>query len=151
MPISNKKKALIHVAKAKVGMSETEYRAMLESVGVTSSTGLNAVKFDLVMEHFKKLGFKSKKRVRKPTGPVNSKGRLLGKIDAILAELGLKRGYVDAIARNMFGVDVVSWCDAHQLHKIVAALTYHQKRKMRFIKCNDSSGNCAEKRGAKNK
>jgi len=155
--INNKKKALIHVAKAKVGMSETEYRAMLASVGVTSSTGLNTVKFDLVMEHFKKLGFKSKGRRSKAegrrgkVGPVSSKDRLLGKIDAIRAELGLQRGYVDAIARNMFGIDVYVWCNAHQLHSIVAALTYHQKRKRRFMKCNDSGGNFAEKRGTKNK
>jgi len=151
MPIDNKKKALIHVAKAKVGMSETEYRDMLASVGVKSSKDLNAARFDMVMKHFKKLGFKSRKQGKKSTGPSNSKDRLLGKIDAILADLGLKRGYVDAIARNMFGIDVASWCDAHQLHKIVAALTYHQKRKRRFIKCNDISGNCSEKRGTKNK
>ncbi len=130
--INNKKKALIHVAKAKVGMSEMEYRDMLASVGVTSSKDLNVAKFDVVMEHFKKLGFKSKRNPSDKTprqGPVSSKDRLLGKVDAILADLGLKRGYADAIARNMFGIDMMSWCDAHQLHKIVAALSYHQQRK----------------------
>ncbi len=131
--ISNKKKALIHVAKAKVGMSETEYRDMLAGVGVTSSKNLNQAKFDKVMAHFKKLGFKSRKRAQKPIGPISSKDRLLKKIDAILADLGLKRGYVDAIARNMFGIDVVSWCDANQLHKIVAALMYHQKRRKKAV------------------
>ena len=133
MAISNKKKALIHVAKAKVGMSEVEYRDMLAGVGVKSSKDLNAVKFDVVMGHFKKLGFTrtSPKGYAGQGGAarsLSSKDRLLGKIDAIRADLGLKRGYVDAIARNMFGVDVVSWCNAHQLHKIVAALSYHQKR-----------------------
>jgi phage gp16-like protein len=135
MPIDNKKKALIHVAKSKVGMSETEYRDMLAGVGVESSKNLNQAKFDKVMAHFKKLGFKKRKAQRQKAegrrgkaGPVSSKDRLLKKIDAILADLGLKRGYVDAIARNMFKIDVVSWCDAHQLHKIVAALSYHQRR-----------------------
>ena len=129
--INNKKKALIHVAKAKVGMSEVEYRDMLASVGVTSSKDLNVAKFDLVMKHFKNLGFISKKNSSSATprkGPTSSKQRLMGKVDAILADLGLKRGYADAIARNMFGIDMMSWCDAHQLHKIVAALSYHQKR-----------------------
>ena len=148
MTINNKKKALIHVAKAKVGMSEVEYRDMLAGVGVTSSKDLNFAKFEMVMGHFKKLGFKRRTHAS-PThaspkasgfakatqdktqgkGPVSSKDRLLGKIDAIRADMGLQKGYVDAIARNMFGVDVYAWCNAHQLHKIVAALSYHQKRK----------------------
>lgn len=131
--INNKKKALIHVAKAKVGMSEVEYRDMLAGVGVTSSTDLNFAKFEMVMKHFEKMGFTR----ASPKGyagqarkvPVSSKDRLLGKIDAIRADMGLQRGYVDAIARNMFGVDVYAWCNAHQLHKIVAALSYHQGRK----------------------
>lgn len=133
MLIDNKKKALIHVAKAKIGMSEVEYRDMLASVGVESSKDLNHAKFDLVMKHFKKLGFTRASpkgyagQARK--GPASSKDRLLGKIAIMAADMGLKKGYVDAIARNMFGVDLYAWCNAHQLHKIVAALTYHQKRK----------------------
>lgn len=133
--INNKKKALIHVAKAKVGMSETEYRDTLAGVGVASSTDLNAATFDLVMKHFEKMGFVSNGKSRKSKNPKTafqnpkSKDRLLGKIDAIMADMGLQKGYVDAIARNMFGVDVYAWCNAHQLHKIVAALMYHQKRK----------------------
>jgi len=135
MAISNKKKALIHVAKAKVGMSETEYRDMLAGVGVKSSTDLNAAKFDVVMKSFEKLGFVSRGKSRRSINPKSkiknhkSKDRLLGKVDAIRADMGLQRGYVDAIARNMFGVDVYAWCNAHQLHKIVAALMYHQKRR----------------------
>jgi len=135
MLIDNKKKALIHVAKAKVGMSEVEYRDMLAGVGVTSSTDLNFAKFEMVMKSFEKLGFASRTKKRKPLNPHSafrnpkSKDRLLGKIDAIRADMGLQRGYVDAIARNMFGVDVYAWCNAQQLHKIVAALSYHQKRR----------------------
>ena len=89
----------------------------------------------MVMKHFEKLGFQGRGRRQKAEGrrgkaePVSSKDRLLGKIDAIMADMGLKKGYVDAIARNMFGVDAYRWCNAHQLHKIVAALSYHQKRK----------------------
>ncbi|MDY6789706.1 MAG: regulatory protein GemA [Thermodesulfobacteriota bacterium] len=142
MPISNKKKALIHVAKAKIGMSETEYRDMLAGVGVASSKELNAAKFNLVIKHFYKLGFKRQKakgRRKQAVGPVSSKDRLLGKVDAILADLGLKRGYADAIARNMFGIDAASWCNAHQLHKIVAALMYHQKRNKTAQKMHDDA------------
>ena len=135
--INNKKKALIHVAKAKVGMSEVEYRDMLAGVGVTSSKDLNFAKFEMLMKSFEKLGFKRRRGTHaSPKGyagqgaqGLSSKDRLLGKVDAIRADMGLQKGYVDAIARNMFGVDVYAWCNAHQLHKIVAALTYHQKRR----------------------
>lgn len=125
--ISNQKKAVIHIAKAQTGMTEEEYRDLLSSVGVASSKDLNPVKFDIVMKCFEKMGFKRKKSKRN-RNPAPSKDRLLGKITAMCADLGLKQGYVDAIARNMFGVDLVAWCDAEQLRKIVAALMYHKKR-----------------------
>jgi phage gp16-like protein len=33
------------------------------------------------------------------------------------------------MAKKMFKIDRVDWCKPDQLHKIVAALSYHQKRK----------------------
>lgn len=124
MAISNKQKALIHIAKQRVGMSDAEYGDLLAGFGVASSRELNRAKFDQVMRHFKKLGFHRSSKLKAQS----SKDKLLGKIEAIRAEMKLTRGYVDAIARNMFGIDVFVWCSAEQLHKIVAALTYHQRR-----------------------
>jgi phage gp16-like protein len=49
-------------------------------------------------------------------------------VDAILESLNLTRQYADAIARQMFKVDLVAWCNPHQLQKIIAALTYHTGR-----------------------
>lgn len=132
--ITKGQKALLHIAKAQVGMTEDEYRDLLQSVGVSSSAdpGFSKVKFDQVMKHFKKLGFRRKAAKSTGQGPgargLKSKEKLLGKVDAILNDLGLKRGYADSIAQNMFGVDLVNWCDADQLYKLVAALTYHQNR-----------------------
>lgn len=141
--ITKGQKALLHIAKAEVGMTEEEYRDLLKSVGVESSADpkFNRAKFDQVMKHFKTLGFKKRlpRRPSKGETPRNDRGaqgvkgvkskeKLLAKIDAILNDLGLKRGYADSMARSMFGVDFVSWCDADQLYKITAALTYHQNR-----------------------
>jgi len=125
--ISNSKKAVIHIAKAQTGMTEDEYRALLSSVGVASSKDLIPLKFDIVMKRFGKMGFKRKKS-KKRGAPATSKTRLLGKITAMCIDMGLKQGYVNAIARKMFGVDLVAWCDADQLRKIVAALMYYKKR-----------------------
>jgi len=123
--ISNSKKAVIHIAKAQTGRTEEEYRAMLSRVGVASSKDLTPAKFETVMREFKKLGFKMKAKCSKP---INSKQRLLGKIKMLSAAMGLSHKYADGIARKMFGVDLVAWCDADQLRKIVAALMYHKKR-----------------------
>ena len=102
--ISNKQKALIHVAKAQVGMSEEEYRAMLLGFGVSSSKDLQYRQFDGVMKRFEGLGFKGKKVRRAEGEKVGSKEKLTGKIRAICAEMGLTPRYVNAIAKNMFGV-----------------------------------------------
>lgn len=127
--LSNKQKALIHVAKAKTGMTDPEYRAMLSSVGAGSSVDLDWRGFKVVMERFKALGFKPQlkaqsSKLKAPT----SKEKLLGKIDAILAGLGLPRRYAETMAKTMFDLDLLQWCNAGQLHKLVAALTYHQQR-----------------------
>jgi len=122
--ISNKKKAVIHVAKAQTGMSEVEYRDMLGSFGVASSTDLSPAKFELVMKHFEALGFKRKGKPRKP---MTSKAGLTGKIKALIIVMDLTEAYADGIARRMFGVDKYIWCDADQLRKITAALMYRKK------------------------
>lgn len=59
------------------------------------------------------------------------KGRLLKKIEALLAEAGRPWTYAHSMARRMFSIECVQWCKAHQLHKIVAALMYDAKRQGR--------------------
>jgi len=127
--INNKQKALIHVAKSKVGMTDPEYRDLLASFNVTSSKNLTHAKFDALIKHFQSLGFK--KKPGKPyqrLHPIGSKERLLYKVEKQIIQMNLSWKYVDGMAKKMFGVDRVIWCLPSQLHAIVAALTYHQKR-----------------------
>ena len=126
--ISNKKKAVIHIAKAQTGMTDEEYRDLLGSVGVASSKDLNAAKFELVMKQFEKLGFKRRKK-SKSRQPVSSKDRLLRKIRDLSAEMGLDHKYADGIAQKMFKICLCAWGDADQLRRIVAAMMYHKKRR----------------------
>lgn len=58
MTLTNKQKAILHVAKGKLHMSDRNYRAALVHVaGVTSSTELDKAGFDAMMGLFEYLGF----------------------------------------------------------------------------------------------
>lgn len=123
--LNNKQKAVIHVAKAKVGMTEDEYRALLSSFGVDSSNYLDVKSFQIIMNHFEKLGFKSTFAQNRSK---SSRTRLLGKVVAIKTAMQLTDIYINAIVQRMFKVDSYKWLDADQLHKLVAALTYYQRK-----------------------
>jgi len=133
--IGNREKALIHVAKSQLKMSEEDYRAVLASVGAASSTELNPVQFDEVMRKFKSYGFvpagaarsRRRKANRPPAG--DPRAPLLRKIAAILADTGLTDAYVDGISKKMFGIDRYGWLNQEQLWKVVAALSVYVKRK----------------------
>lgn len=58
--ITNAQISLIHVAKARLGLSDDDYRAaLMNHGGVTSSRDLTAAGFDALMRHFAKSGFQS--------------------------------------------------------------------------------------------
>lgn len=59
---SRKQLALIHVAKARVGMTEEDYRSMLYGVGVESSRDLTRAQFDELIRRFEALGFQARGR-----------------------------------------------------------------------------------------
>lgn len=132
--IGNREKAVLHIAKQKLGMSEEAYRDMLGSVGCTSSTELTQPTFEELMERLRAAGFESrggdhgKRKSGMHRAAAASRDRMLSKIGAILADLGLPWSYADGTADRMFGVEKVRWCQPEQLHKVVAALSYHQKR-----------------------
>jgi phage gp16-like protein len=131
--IGNKEKALVHVAKQKLGLSDEDYRAILASVGVSSSKELNHVQLDEVMRRFHSGGFRpiNKFRRRKVSDP---KAPLLRKIAAILGATGLTDAYVNGMAVKMFGVQSYLWLDVEQLWKVVAALSIYVKRKKKRTK-----------------
>jgi len=59
MPISRNQKALLHVAKAKLRLSDELYRsALVQIAGVTSSTELEREGFEAVMGFFEYCGFR---------------------------------------------------------------------------------------------
>ena len=120
------KLAVIHVAKAQTGMTEEAYRELLASFGHTSSKELTDAEFADVMKHFETLGFVSTSRRFKYA---SSKQRLKAKVEAIRNDMGLTDKYINGMVRRMFERKPWQWCSADELRRLVAALTYHQKRK----------------------
>lgn len=60
MALTHKHYSVIHVAKAQLGLSDANYRAILMGVaGVDSSTELSDAGFEAVMFRFQELGFAS--------------------------------------------------------------------------------------------
>lgn len=137
--IGNGEKAVIHVAKAKLGMTEDEYRDLLGSVGVLSSVELTHRMFDQIMEKMERAGFQRSDKAWKPLHksarasgmhrrPPADKEAMIRKIEAILTELKLEWSYADGIAIKQFGVEKLAWCDAEQTHKVLQALAVYQRR-----------------------
>ena len=130
--IGNKEKAVVHIAKQQLGMTEEEYRAALLKFGVASSKNLTFYQYEGFLQKLKADGFVLKNQQKGIYGhhPRASWDRapLLKKIGALLVGMKLTWSYADGIARRMFKVDCVSWCVPDQLHSIVAALEYKRRR-----------------------
>ncbi|MER2558846.1 MAG: regulatory protein GemA [Candidatus Competibacter denitrificans] len=125
---------LIHIAKKQMAWDENTYRAILERItGKASAAELNAQQRNAVIDEFVRLGWKIKshKSHRKPGAVPEDRQRLVWKIGAYLADAGRVWAYADGIARRVCKVDSVRFCTPEQLHKIVAALEYDQKRRQR--------------------
>jgi len=125
--------AKIHIAKKQLGMDDATYREMLLNVtGLQSAADLNSKQRWAVITHLKARGFRSRHDSAKSSGMNRTtaarRSPLLSKIGAILADLRLPWAYADGMAKRMFGVDKVRWLRPDQLHKLTAALIYHQKR-----------------------
>lgn len=143
MPDIDQKRGLqlIHIAKSQLGMDDETYRAMLSTVaGVKSAKDLDGAGRDKVLQHLKRCGFKPK---AKPDSagrnkhvkdrPNNYSGDVRGnqikKIEALLADAGRPWSYAAGLAKKMFKVDALEFCDPDHLQKLIAALVYDQKRR----------------------
>lgn len=102
------------------------YRAILvKHFGVMTSTALNATEVDHLLSIFRGLGWKEFSD--EPTWS-GDKAPLGKKISAMRYQNKLSWNYIHAIAKRMFGIDRVQFCDVNQLRAIVSALSVQQKR-----------------------
>ena len=131
--------AQIHIAKSQLGMAEESYRDILWTVArVRSAADLDYAGRKAVLDHLKACGFKAQKSTKKVSSDtrwawVNNaapdRQAMLRKIAVVLKDANREKTYVDAIARQMFGVDLVEFCRPDQLHRIVSALEFDRRRR----------------------
>ncbi|QLG90914.1 regulatory protein GemA [Pseudomonas yamanorum] len=135
MSTRNLQLSKIHIAKKDLGLDDETYRALLVRVaGVRSAKDLNPRQTGAVLAEFARLGWESapaKKQGRKAPKAPSDRAKLVGKIEAFLAEAKRSWAYADGMAMRMFKVERVEWLDPGQLQKIVAALTYDARRHAR--------------------
>lgn len=133
MKISKGKLALIHTAKARLGLDEDSYRSLLlESGGVTSAKELDIRGFELLLERFAELGFQTSKAQRifgRRTGMAtpdqveyirNLWVQYIGKEDDVSLNHWLE---------NSFGITALRFADLPTAGKAITALKSMTKRR----------------------
>ena len=123
--------ARIHLGKKQVGLDDEAYRDLLKSLtGKISAAALNFRERNQVITALETLGAKSPAKAfpGRPAPQRGGKDALIQKIEAQLTEAKRPWAYAHAMAKRMFQVDQVHWCDADQLRRIVAALNYDARR-----------------------
>ncbi|MHB1273639.1 MAG: gp16 family protein [Rhodanobacter sp.] len=133
----NRELAAIHVlASKRLHLDRDTYVALLQRVGnVVSSADLDHRGRATVLDELRRLAGEGQQQMRNavslPDAPQNVRDELaamVGKIGAILAEVDKSWAYAHGIAKRMFHTQRVEWLRPDQLHKLVAALSYAQKR-----------------------
>jgi len=123
----------IHIAKQQLGMDDHSYRCLLARIsGVSSSKDLSTQQASSVLKEFERLGWKPRPS-NKATGKPRNFDKLpnqIKKIEALLADMKLPWAYANAVARQMFRVQQVTWLrKSQQLDAIIAALHVEQEKR----------------------
>ncbi len=122
--------AAIHAAKRDLGLDDETYRAAIWAIcRAKSSADLDEPARRRLLDHFRSLGWKSKRKSR--PRPSQDREALVGKVRAMLHGMDLPDEYADGMSKKMFHVERYEWCNPDQLHRLVAALEYHRRRSQR--------------------
>lgn len=126
--------ARIHVARKKLGMDETSYRALLLRItGLDSCGSMSAQQHLAVLDEMRRLGFRDERaEARNAAFRGRPKGisdvPLLRKIEALLTDAKRPWSYGHAMAKRMFRVARIEWLNGEQLRRLVAALEIDARR-----------------------
>lgn len=127
---------LIHTLKGALCLDDATYRDILAGYGVASSKALSSLQaarliHDLEAKAIAAGVWKGTPRPAPAPEAAQDRQPTIAKIGNLLAAAGRPWTYADAMARNMFKVHKLHWCQPEQLRKIVAALVIDQKRRAR--------------------
>jgi len=141
--VRNKQLAAIHVlAQRKLRLDRETYVALLQRVaGVRSSADLDGPGRGRVLNELRRVSDEGRQQMRNavnmPDAPQNVReeiASMVSKVGAILAESGKSWAYAHGTSRRMFKVHRVEWLRPDQLHRLVAALSYDQRRRRKESK-----------------
>ena len=123
--------AKIHIAKKEFGLDDDTYRDVLWRVtGKRSCKKMLIGELEAVVKDMEASGFKPKaapKHGKKPS-VVSKREPLMGKIHAMLTDMGLHWNYAHGMGDKMFGIKRLQWLNDSQLYKLTQALSVHQQR-----------------------
>ena len=123
--------AKIHIGKKDLHLDDDTYRDVLWRVtGKRSCKDMTIAQLQDVVKDMEKSGFKPKaapKHGKKPS-VVGKREPLMGKIHAMLTDMGLHWNYAHGMADSMFKIKRLQWLNDSQLYKLTQALSVHQQR-----------------------
>lgn len=124
--------AKIHIGKKELVLDDDTYRDLLWRVtGKRSCKDMNLEQLKDVLKVMEDSGFKPKaaKKYGKKPKVIRRRQALMGKIEAMLADMELSWNYAHGIGENMFEIKRLEWLSDNQLYKVTQALSVHQRRK----------------------
>jgi phage gp16-like protein len=129
--------AKIHIAKKELNLDDDIYRDILHTqFKKRSSRDLSDFQCVKLLQHFESLGWKqtaAKQRSHGKKPHHMDKSAYLSKIEALLAEAGRSWAYANGMAKHMYKVDNLQFCEQDQLRGIVSALVRNAKKEGRRV------------------
>jgi len=125
--------AKIHVAKAQMGLTDSEYEAMLTAFKVESAKEMTVPQLENLVKLMKHHGWKpsrrghsaesSKIRMMDPVLVANQLGALRGRCVEIAQEIENGEKRLAGLAEKICGVSNLTWCrDVKKLERLLAVL-----------------------------
>lgn len=112
--------ALVHIAKAQLGLPDHFYREILKNYGVSSAAALSIPELENLVQHFEHRGFVPKKKKRTGSGQAKALRERI-RDEAAKIENGEKR--MEGLVKKIAQVDQLDWCrDVGKLRQILKIL-----------------------------
>lgn len=133
--INNKQKAILHIAKAQLGLSEEQYREILkEHGGAESSVQLDDFGFDKVLRFFVKMGFKKKTAGRhggRPLPEFSSEGQRKV-LYHLMEDLDWWPSRLIGFVKKMTGKERVEELSGKEAQRVIEALKAMRNREVKW-------------------